>query len=98
MKAITLNDVINKKRKNKKFASFFQREILINEIAKIMVQLRQQAHLTQKELADKAGTPQPVVARLESGSDSRVPSLELLSKLATAADATIKIAVNHSTM
>ena len=41
MKAITLNDVINKKCKNKEFADHFQRELLVNEIAKMVVQLRQ---------------------------------------------------------
>jgi transcriptional regulator with XRE-family HTH domain len=95
MKAITLNDVINKKYKNKEFADHFQRELLVNEIAKMVVQLRQEANLTQQELADKAGTTQPVIARLESGADSRIPSLELLTKLAIAADAKIKIAISH---
>lgn len=96
MKAITLNDVINKKCKNKEFVNHFQRELLINEIAKIVVQLRRQSNLTQQELADKAGTTQPVIARLESGLDSRIPSLELLTKLATAADAKIKISITHN--
>lgn len=94
MNVITLNDIVNEKCEDKEFADLLQRELLINQIAEMMVQLRQQAHLTQQELADKAGTTQPVVARLERGADSRVPSLELLTKLATAANATISIAVN----
>ncbi|MBN2689466.1 MAG: hypothetical protein JXR42_02525 [Gammaproteobacteria bacterium] len=34
---------------------------------------------------------QPVIARLESGKDSRIPSLSLLSKVATAAHAKLNI-------
>lgn len=93
MKAVTLTDVIKKECKNKKFAQRFQHELLINEIAKLVVQLRQNASLTQCALAKKAGTTQPVIARLESGSDTRIPSLELLARLAVAANARLKIAV-----
>jgi predicted transcriptional regulator len=95
MKTITLNEVLNKKCKNKKFAEYFRRELLINEIAKIVVHLRKHAHLTQQELADKAGTTQPVIARLESGADDRIPSLELLAKLAGAADTQIKLRLSR---
>ena len=37
------------------------------EIAKEIIRLRKNAKLTQKELAKKAGTSQPAIARLESG-------------------------------
>ena len=57
----------------------YQRELLINEISKMVVALRNAAHLTQAELANKAGTTQPVIARLESGTDTRIPSLSLLA-------------------
>ena len=91
MKTITLTDVIIEESKNKEFVMHFQREMLINQIAKMIIQLRRKAKLTQAELAEKAGTTQPVIARLESGSDPRVPSLELLAKLAFAANVKLKI-------
>lgn len=91
MKTITLTDIIKEERKDPLFNECFERELLINEIAQMMVQLRKNAKLTQQELADKAGTTQPVVARLESGSDDRIPSLELLAKLARAGNAQLKI-------
>ena len=50
MKAITLvtlDDVIKKECKNKKFAALFQRELLINEISKIVVQLRKRSRMTR---------------------------------------------------
>jgi len=99
MKAITLvplDDIIKEECKDKKFAALFQRELLINEISKIVVGLRKRSRMTQKELANKAGTTQPVIARLESGSDRRVPSLDLLTRLVIAGDATIKFAVSYN--
>ena len=95
IRLIALTDVINKKCKNKEFAELFQRELLINEIARMVVELRQKAKLTQKELADKAETTQPVIARLESGADNRMPSLELLAKIAIAANANLKISIDR---
>ena len=86
MKKITLKAVIEKNLKDPKFAQEYEKQLLINEISKLIVRLRQTTHLTQKELAYKAGTTQPVSARLESGNDSRVPSLELLARIAHASN------------
>lgn len=96
-KVVTLTDVINEHCKDKEFAELFKRELVINEIAAMIVQARKHAHLTQKELAERAGTTQPVVARLERGSDDRMPSLELLTKLAFAAGTTLKISIGSGT-
>jgi predicted transcriptional regulator len=93
MQSITLNDVIQAENQDPEFAKYFQRETLINEIANLVVALRKQAHLTQRELAQKAGTTQPVIARLESGSDDRIPSLELLARLAAATHTQLKISI-----
>lgn len=95
MKGMTLNDVIREESKDKEFAKHFQREMLINEIAKMILQLRQEAKLTQQELAERAGTTQPVIARLESGIDKRIPSLSLLARVAGAANAKLKITIGH---
>jgi predicted transcriptional regulator len=94
MKTITLTDVITEENNDPEFSRYYQREILINQIAKLIMQARQKAKLTQKELADKAGTTQPVIARLESGSDERIPSLDLLIRLASAANARLKIVLD----
>jgi transcriptional regulator with XRE-family HTH domain len=97
MKAITLTEVIKQNCKDKEFLKHFRRERMINEIAKMMVNMRQKNHLTQKELANKAGTTQPVIARLESGSDKRIPSLELLTKIVSAANANLIIKLEYKT-
>jgi transcriptional regulator with XRE-family HTH domain len=45
----------------------------------------------QLQLAEKAHTTQPAIARLESGKDSRTPSLDLLMKIAEATGFKINI-------
>jgi DNA-binding XRE family transcriptional regulator len=96
MKKITLNTVIEEQQKNDpEFAKHYQRELLINEISKMIIKLRNAAHLTQAELADKAGTTQPVIARIESGTDTRIPSLELLARIASASHAKLHIGFDN---
>lgn len=57
MKAITLTDVINEELKDPEFLRNFQRELLINEIAKMIVEARKKAKLTQRELAERQELP-----------------------------------------
>ena len=91
MKAFTLSDYIEKKRKNSKFTSEYDREILINAIAKMTIELRYSAKLTQEELAKKAKTTQSAIARIESGKDERIPSIALLARIAEASHAKLNI-------
>lgn len=97
MSRITLDNVIKEHlTKDAKFTECYQKEVLINEISKLVIELRKKAHLTQAELAKKAGTTQPVIARLESGTDSRVPSLGLLSRMAQASHAKLHISIEDN--
>ncbi len=92
MSKITLKDVVNEHLiKDLEFREHYQKELLINEISKLIVELRKEAHLTQAELAKKADTTQPVIARLESGANSRIPSLELLARVAKAVNTELHI-------
>ena len=52
-------------------------------LAREIVSLRQQRNLTQRELAEKAGTSQPAIARVESG-NYRNLSLSFIRRLAEA--------------
>ncbi len=66
-------------------------ELLINAIAKMVVDLRHSANLTQQQLAKRARTTQAVIARLESGEDERIPSIDLLARIASASHAKLNI-------
>lgn len=50
------------------------------DAARVLIALRQQLQMTQRELAAKAGIKQPQLARLESGKQS--PRLETLVEIA----------------
>jgi len=55
-------------------------------IAAVIKSLRESRDMTQKQLADKAGVPQPQIARLESVDDERIPTLEQLVRIFAALD------------
>jgi DNA-binding XRE family transcriptional regulator len=91
MKAITLDEFIEKSCKDPEFKKLYEKEQMINAISKMVYEMRERVGLTQAQFAKKAKTTQPVIARLESGRDSRTPSLELLMKIADAAGAKLNI-------
>jgi ribosome-binding protein aMBF1 (putative translation factor) len=69
------------------------------EIASKIYELRQQAGLSQKQLAELIGTKQPVISRLEEA-DYRGHSLEMLRRIATALQCRLEVdivpdAVSH---
>ncbi len=53
------------------------------DISRLVATARRQAGLTQQQLAERAGTSQPAVARLEAGAGS--PSLATVERLVGAA-------------
>ena len=84
----------------------FKREVLRNkrvkaaylalgpefEIIASLIKRRLEKGYTQKELAQRVGTKQSAIARLESGTYN--PSLGFLKKVTNALDARIKITVH----
>ncbi|MCG6154061.1 MULTISPECIES: helix-turn-helix domain-containing protein [Leptospira] len=80
------DSLLKKEIKDKNFKSEY--DALANEftLAKEIIKLRKKRHLTQKDLAQKIGTSQPAIARLESG-NYRNLSLSFINKLAKALDA-----------
>ncbi|OFZ61100.1 MAG: hypothetical protein A2381_16445 [Bdellovibrionales bacterium RIFOXYB1_FULL_37_110] len=79
------------KLKDQTIKSFYDEEKTKSEIAQLIRTAREKAGLSQRELAHKAGTTQAVVSRIESGNDSRMPSLTLIYRLLTAADAKLEL-------
>ena len=60
------------------------------QVARLILDARVAAKLTQKQLADLAGTTQPVIARLEDA-DYEGHSLSMLRRIAAALDRRIEV-------
>ena len=72
--------LLKEELKNPKFKKEYDSLEEDFDIAKEVIKLRIEAGLTQKELAEKAGTSQPAIARLESGRYKNV-SLTFLKRV-----------------
>jgi len=90
-KRVTLKEALSRELKDPEFSFYFQREQAISEIASLVRDARLRAGLTQAQLAKKAQSSQVVIARLESGTDQRIPSLDLLERIASALKAKLLV-------
>lgn len=70
------------------------KENLINMISHYVRDLRQENGMTQAELAEKLGTKQSSIARLENGNLNRLPNLEFLSKIARVFNKRLGLMIN----
>lgn len=92
MNTLTLTDYIQEKRNSdQEFNALYVKEEIINHIAQMITDARKKAKLTQAELAEKIGTTQSVVSRIERGGSAFVPSLDTLIRIASALDMTLQI-------
>jgi DNA-binding XRE family transcriptional regulator len=70
---------------------YYEQEKAKSKIAVAVKAARIKANLTQAKLADRIGTTQSVIARLESGNDTRTPSLPLLAQIAIACGGSLEL-------
>ena len=84
-----INSMINEKFKNKDFEKNYHRSATFYRLADELLLLRKKRGLSQKELAEKAGTTQAVVSRLENASVKA--SLESVVNFAEALEALVDI-------
>ena len=82
---------LRKKLRNQTIKLLFDEEKTKTEIARMVCMVREKAGLSQRDLAKRAETTQAVIARLELGTDSRIPSLMLISRLLQAANAHLEL-------
>jgi transcriptional regulator with XRE-family HTH domain len=80
---------IAEKFANNSFEKEYHRTAALYRLSARVLLLRKQRGLTQKELADKVGTTQAVISRLESASVK--PSMETIIKIAEALDAVVNV-------
>lgn len=68
--------------KNPEIRIRYEEEKIKTDIGFMVRKARKNALLTQRELAEKIGTSQSAIARLEGGHDLRTPSFSLLFRIA----------------
>lgn len=90
-KGIPLKEVLNEQLQDPEFKFYFDRWRAVRQVARFVRDARRHAGLTQAELAKRAGTYQTVIARLESGHDSRIPTTDFLERIADALGAKLVI-------
>lgn len=72
--------LLERQLKNDRFRQEYEKLEKEFLIAKQVIMLRKKLNMTQKQLAEKAGTSQPAIARLESG-EYRNLTLSFLRKI-----------------
>lgn len=75
--------------KNKEYRKVYERMKPKYELANSLIAIRLKKKLSQKKLAEKIGTKQPVISRLESMTSK--PSFSLLDKISKALDVKLRI-------
>jgi len=78
------SEFLKQRQTDSEFRIIFEAERVKLRIARLVKTARTQHGWTQAQLARRIGTTQSVIARLESASDEREPSLQLLGRLAAA--------------
>jgi len=90
MKPRTLLDYKKQQMKKPGFKKAWQELDAEFELLESMLQLREQKGMSQQSLAEKIGTKQPALSRLERGGFKKA-SMETLSKIADALDARLVV-------
>ncbi len=75
--------------KDKKYKEAYERMKPQYELANSLIAIRLKKKLSQQKLAEKVGTRQPVISRLEQMEES--PSLYLLTKISKALNVKLRV-------
>lgn len=84
-----LKDVKRRLMKDPEFAREYEALGPEYELVRSIIDRRIAKRMTQSELAERIGSKQPVISRLEGGGSK--PSLSLLERVADALDATVVV-------
>ena len=88
MPTIKFDDYLAKRMENPEFKASFEAENAKLNSALALIEARESAGLTQRELAELASVPQSTVARIERGNNT---SFDTLSKIANALGKQLKV-------
>ncbi len=89
-KTTEINDMINKDLKDPEFKAEYEKQMASLESAAAIMQAREAAGVTQRELAQRSGVPQATIARIERGANTSVATM---TKIAVALGKTVKIEI-----
>ncbi|PTX17219.1 MULTISPECIES: helix-turn-helix transcriptional regulator [Halanaerobium] len=92
MKFIDHKDLKNQLFESEEVKEEYEKLNVMYEIKKQIIRYRIENNLTQKELADRIGTKQSAISRLEN--DDYNPSVEFLDKVAHALGKKLEIRFN----
>lgn len=88
MPTIKFDEFLAEQMKNPSFENGFLKEDAKLENAIALLRARENAGLSQRELAERSGVPQSTIARIERGYNT---SIDTLSKIASALNKRVKI-------
>lgn len=88
---IPFDEILAGRLRNPKFKHAFEERRMVHEVAIAVRAMREQAQLTQVELARRIGSSQPSIARIEKGLGYRTPQWETLKKIASALGRQLKL-------
>ncbi|WP_420829046.1 helix-turn-helix domain-containing protein [Convivina intestini] len=89
----TLDSFIEKELNDSEFATLYEAETERLESAVALVKAREEAGLTQAELAKLSGKTQATISRMEKG---QISSFEVLQTLVHAMGGTLKIEIDFA--
>jgi len=88
MPTVKFDDYLEKRLQDPELRSNFEAESLRLESAVALLKAREDAGLTQRELAKRVDVPQSTIARIERGNNT---SVDTLSKIANALGKKLKV-------
>ena len=89
MRDLTLSDYLKKQLKDPEFRKEWEKSEAAYQVTGALIEARIKGKISQRELAQKAGTTQAVISRIENMSVS--PSVNLLQRLADSLEKKLEI-------
>ena len=87
--SVDLNDYLTKQLKNKDFKKEWEQSEAQYQFVRQMIKKRTDKKISQRVLAQRAGTTQAVISRIESGTVNT--TLEMLTKIASGLDSKLTV-------
>lgn len=93
----SVRDALAERLKDPEFQIEFRKageRFVKQSVAETVRKARETSHMTQGELAKKAKMTQSVISRIENPDLDYLPSIEILSKIARALGASLKLSIS----